>query len=418
MAHDVFLSYSSKDKPTADAACALLEGAGIRCWIAPRDILPGRDWGESIIDAIAASRVMVLIFSDHANHSPQVRREVERAVNKGVVIVPFRIENVPVSKSLEYFISVPHWMDAYSGGPMEAHLARLCKTVKALIQSCEQNPTPNAPANAGRSEAVEELPNPGSPGRRGGTGRRVAVGVALAAAVAAGVGVMSGRLTWPLPGSAAAGPGGGGSAVAARTEGPGAAPVADAHRDPPASPAASPKPVTPDASTAVTRNTPPSATPAPQPATDSLQTEAMSLRLTSIALVGRARFCVIDGQSLREGESAGRFTVRQIVKDHVVVERNGRQFDLRPQPVARNPEPGGWGDRADDSDGPGPGGPGGSRFPGGPGRDGSRGVDPFDSGYGNDGPPLPPPSGGGGGPGTGGGGGGGPGGRSGPGGRR
>ena len=222
----------------------------------------------------------------------------------------------------------------------------------------------------------------------------MAVGVALAAAVAAGVGVMSGRLTWPLPGSAAAGPGGGGSAVAARTEGPGAAPVADAHRDPPASPAASPKPATPDASTAVTRNAPPSATPAPQPATDSLQAEAMSLRLTSIALVGRARFCVIDGRSLREGDSAGGFTVRQIAKDHVVVERNGRQFDLRPQPVARNQEPGGSGDRGYDGDGPGPGG--GSRFPGGRGPDGPRGVDPFDSGYGNDGPPLPPPSGGGG----------------------
>ena len=147
---------------------ALLEGAGIRCWIAPRDILPGRDWGESIIDAIAASRVMVLIFSDHANHSPQVRREVERAVNKGVVIVPFRIENVPVSKSLEYFISVPHWMDAYSGGPMEAHLARLCKTVKALIQSCEQNPTPNCAGKRGPKRSGGRAAQSGQPGKAGG----------------------------------------------------------------------------------------------------------------------------------------------------------------------------------------------------------------------------------------------------------
>ena len=50
MAHDVFISYSTKDKPTADAACAALEAKGIRCWIAPRDILPGSDWGEAIID--------------------------------------------------------------------------------------------------------------------------------------------------------------------------------------------------------------------------------------------------------------------------------------------------------------------------------------------------------------------------------
>lgn len=36
MAHDVFISYSSKDKTAADATCAVLEGCGVRCWMAPR----------------------------------------------------------------------------------------------------------------------------------------------------------------------------------------------------------------------------------------------------------------------------------------------------------------------------------------------------------------------------------------------
>src|SRR3954469_11539054 len=114
MAHEVFVSYSSKDKGTADAVCAYLEAAGVRCWVAPRDILPGKDWGEAIIEAIEGSRVMVLVFSANANESPQIKREVERAVNKGVALVPFRIEDVPPSKSLEYFISTPHWLDAMS----------------------------------------------------------------------------------------------------------------------------------------------------------------------------------------------------------------------------------------------------------------------------------------------------------------
>jgi hypothetical protein len=46
MTHDVFISYSSLDKAVADAACAALEAYGIRCWIAPRDIVPGKEWGE------------------------------------------------------------------------------------------------------------------------------------------------------------------------------------------------------------------------------------------------------------------------------------------------------------------------------------------------------------------------------------
>jgi TIR domain-containing protein len=62
MAHDVFISYSSEDKPTADAICATLEGQGIRCRIAPRDILAGIDWSAAIIDAIAESHVLVLVY--------------------------------------------------------------------------------------------------------------------------------------------------------------------------------------------------------------------------------------------------------------------------------------------------------------------------------------------------------------------
>src|SRR6516165_9459884 len=74
--HEVFISYSSKDQLTADTACAVLEQNGIRCWVAPRDVLPGMSWGGSIIDAINSARVMVLVFSDHANKSPQVERKL------------------------------------------------------------------------------------------------------------------------------------------------------------------------------------------------------------------------------------------------------------------------------------------------------------------------------------------------------
>jgi hypothetical protein len=67
--HDVFLSYSSKDKTWADAACAVLERHRVRCWIAPRDITPGDEWGAAIIKGLYGSRIMVLIFSGHANAS-------------------------------------------------------------------------------------------------------------------------------------------------------------------------------------------------------------------------------------------------------------------------------------------------------------------------------------------------------------
>lgn len=132
MAHDVFISYSSKDKTVADAICASIENKKIRCWIAPRDISPGADWGKSIIDAINSSSLMVLIFSEDSNESPQVLREVERAVSKGIPIVPFRIDDIMPNNSMEYFISTTHWLDALTP-PMENHVENLVRIVDNIL---------------------------------------------------------------------------------------------------------------------------------------------------------------------------------------------------------------------------------------------------------------------------------------------
>ena len=132
MGHQVFISYSSKDKKVGDATCAMLERRGYRCWIAPRDIVPGKEWGEAIVEGIRNARIFVLIFSANANQSPQVRREVERAVHHGLPVIPFRIEDVPPASSLEYFMSAPHWLDALTP-PLERHLDHLADAVGRLL---------------------------------------------------------------------------------------------------------------------------------------------------------------------------------------------------------------------------------------------------------------------------------------------
>jgi hypothetical protein len=130
VARDVFISYSQPDQACAYELVERVEGAGLECWIAPRDIAPSADWAAEIIDAISSARTMILVFSASSNESPQVRREVERAVHKNLCILPFRIENVLPSKSLEYFLSAQHWMDAFPP-PREPHYARLCAYLKS-----------------------------------------------------------------------------------------------------------------------------------------------------------------------------------------------------------------------------------------------------------------------------------------------
>lgn len=158
MGHDVFISYSHKDKRVADAACALLERRGNRCWIAPRDV-GGGEWAKAIVDAIRGARVFVLIFSANANRSPQVNREVERAVNNGLPVIPFRIEDVTPSDSLEYFISNQHWLDALNP-PMERHLDYLGDVVGRVLGGADKGPA------AQRHPEVPPPPAPTQPGWR------------------------------------------------------------------------------------------------------------------------------------------------------------------------------------------------------------------------------------------------------------
>src|ERR1700729_724526 len=129
MARQIFISYSQSDRDCAFELVAHLEARGIDCWVAPRDIAPSADWAAEIMDAISAARVMILVFSASSNDSPQVRREVERAVPKQVSILPFRIDDVLPSKSLEYFLSSQHWLDAFPP-PLEPHYQRLCSYLK------------------------------------------------------------------------------------------------------------------------------------------------------------------------------------------------------------------------------------------------------------------------------------------------
>ena len=159
MAHDIFISHSSKDKPVADAVCAMLESHGIRCWVAPRDILPGMEWGAAIVEAIRGARLMVLIFSTSANSSQQITREVERAVHNGIPVIPLRIEDVAPTASLEYFLSAPHWLDAFTP-PLEGHLRHLVQAAQQILGLAPTKVVPNPPTTGGTVSTAPPVPQP------------------------------------------------------------------------------------------------------------------------------------------------------------------------------------------------------------------------------------------------------------------
>jgi hypothetical protein len=154
MAHDVFISYSHNDKPIADAICTNLEVAGIRCWIAPRDIAPGLDWPTAISNAISASRLMVLVFTAHSNSSNEVSRELILAANNNIIIIPFKIDNIAPEPGKQYYLARTHWLDAMNP-PTKDQIDKLVQYAKSFILdptiSGTIKPTTEARPFAGKS---------------------------------------------------------------------------------------------------------------------------------------------------------------------------------------------------------------------------------------------------------------------------
>jgi len=124
----VFISYSAEDRVYAEKLCHALEARSINCWIAPRNVVAGSNWGKSIVEAINNASAMILVFSEASNQSPHVLREVERMVNTQRPLIPVRITDTPLSKDLEYFISTCHWLNA-NGRSMDAYLPSIVEAV-------------------------------------------------------------------------------------------------------------------------------------------------------------------------------------------------------------------------------------------------------------------------------------------------
>jgi hypothetical protein len=191
MPHDVFISYSSKDKPVADRVCHALEEKGERCWIAPRDIPYGAEWQDAIIGALTEAGAMVLVFTNNTNESAHVRREVSAALEAGAIVIPFRTEEATPQGALRYNLINLHWMDAISP-PLEAHIDGLIATLKRLRDPKADIVTPLVGAHAPPPPAVERPPSPAETTKGGADptwtptiDRRFEVVAGLAAVIAA-----------------------------------------------------------------------------------------------------------------------------------------------------------------------------------------------------------------------------------------
>jgi len=133
MTHDVFVSYSTKDKAITDTIVSSMEQNQIRCWYAPRDIKPSEDWAKAISNTIEQCKVFLLIFSGNSNQSRRVLDELNLAISQEIPILPFRIENLEPDGAMRLHLSSRHWLDAYDPS-WENHLKKLIQVVSSNLE--------------------------------------------------------------------------------------------------------------------------------------------------------------------------------------------------------------------------------------------------------------------------------------------
>ena len=156
MAHDVFVSYSAKDKSIADTIVAALENNQIRCWYAPRDIKPGEDRGKTVNAAIKKSKIFLIIFSSHANRSQRVLDELNYAITQRAIVLPFRVENLEPDDAMGLHLASRHWLDAYEPSWYN-HIKRLIKAVSDDLGTNLDNDQIKLPAGLERIAKLQHL---------------------------------------------------------------------------------------------------------------------------------------------------------------------------------------------------------------------------------------------------------------------
>jgi len=155
----IFINFSDKDRDKAVQLCDVLESSGFKCWISCRDIPPGVNYKEKIIEALSTSRLMLLLISQTSCNSKFVIREVDLAFENEVPIIPIRIDDVKPAGKMKYSIAAVNWIDAYER-PLAEYYPQIISAVKGfeLIENDDKKESPSVSIfvpSAGKKESPE-----------------------------------------------------------------------------------------------------------------------------------------------------------------------------------------------------------------------------------------------------------------------
>ncbi len=129
---DIFISHSVVDKELANYLCNAFEANGLSCWIAPRNIVPGTEWADSITNAISDCAVLLVVYSKNSLRSSQVAKEIGMADRKHKYIIPYKIDDSEPEGAFDYYLSGCQWVipNLETG---DYKIQEMCHTLKDVV---------------------------------------------------------------------------------------------------------------------------------------------------------------------------------------------------------------------------------------------------------------------------------------------
>jgi hypothetical protein len=127
----IFICFSSKDEAVAREVVTSLEAAGLKCWISLRDVAPGQNYQEAIVEALESARGIVFLFSESSSKSQEIRKELSIGGSVNVPVFPLRLSPIAPSGALRYELAIRQWIDIFPD--RKDALARLAKSIKQTL---------------------------------------------------------------------------------------------------------------------------------------------------------------------------------------------------------------------------------------------------------------------------------------------
>ena len=137
----VFISYKSEQKEIALRIKRIIEENGISCWMAPESIL-GSNYASEIYNAVGGCKAFVLVLSSISQNSSHIKKEIDIAINKDKLILPFMIEDFSFAPDIAYYLTNVQLLSAFIS--WDSTIEKLIREIRWAFDSIDISRNPSS----------------------------------------------------------------------------------------------------------------------------------------------------------------------------------------------------------------------------------------------------------------------------------